>query len=127
MGPQMPHMESLGYPQGHISRPQLPHLGKKPLNTGASDFTIHPTPALKDWHLCPRSNRLRRQTWDTSISESGLPPQVRGSFIYPKKGNLILSEVNKRQGHVYNPDAFSSIPRQRSSVFVLHYSPKTTI
>lgn len=97
----------------------------KPLNPEASDFTIHPTPALKDRHLCPRSNSLRRQTWDTSISESGLPPQVRGSFIYPKKGNLILSEVNKKQGHVYNQDAFSDNPRQRSSVSILHYSPIT--
>lgn len=99
----------------------------KPLNPGASDFTIHATPALKDRHLCPKSNSLRRQTWDTYISESGLLPQVRRSFIYPKKGNLILSEMNKRQGHVYNQDAFSSIPRQHSSVSILYYSPKVTI
>lgn len=99
----------------------------KPLNTGVSNFTIHPTPALKDWYLCPRSNSLRKQTWDTSISESGLPPQVRGSFIYPKKENLILSEMTKRQGHVYNQDAFSDNGSQCSSVSILHYSPKTTL
>lgn len=58
----------------------------------------------------------------TSESESGLLAQVRGSFSYPEKENLILSEMSRKEDmsttKMRTPTPPGSVPQCPSSITV---------